>query len=99
MGDAKGQSGGYLCGKVRYRIAGPVTELQQCGVAADETEDGFVVRPDGPPHGARVRTYEDHRMAMAFALLGLVVPGIEIEDPDVVAKTFPGYFTALDQLR
>ncbi len=48
---------------------------------------------------ARVRTYDDHRMAMAFALLGLRVPGIEIEDPGCVAKTFPGYWQALDGLR
>ena len=44
-------------------------------------------------------TYDDHRMAMAFSLVGLVVNGVEISDPGCVAKTFPGFFQALDQLR
>ena len=46
-----------------------------------------------------MRTYDDHRMAMSFALLGLRVAGIEIADPACVAKTFPGYWSALDALR
>jgi 3-phosphoshikimate 1-carboxyvinyltransferase len=50
------------------------------------------------PHGARVETYDDHRMAMSFALLGLRVPGIEIAGPDCVAKTFPEYFDVLATL-
>ena len=79
------------------RIAAVVTELRRCGVDAAEETDGFTVRP-GPVGPARVRTYDDHRMAMSFALLGLVVPGIEIEDPDCVAKTFPGFWDALKAL-
>jgi 3-phosphoshikimate 1-carboxyvinyltransferase len=90
---------GFVRGKESDRIAGPVAELGRCGVPAVVTADGFEVRPSGPPHGALVRTYDDHRMAMAFGVLGLVVPGIEIDDPGVVAKTFPGFFAALDQLR
>ena len=90
---------GFVRGKESDRIAGPVTELGRCGVFAVATSDGFEVRPAGSPHGALVRTYDDHRMAMAFGVLGLVVPGIEIEDPGVVAKTFPDFFAALDQLR
>jgi 3-phosphoshikimate 1-carboxyvinyltransferase len=46
-----------------------------------------------------VHTYDDHRLAMAFALIGLRVPGIRIEDPGCVAKTFPDYFERLEQLR
>jgi 3-phosphoshikimate 1-carboxyvinyltransferase len=80
------------------RISGVVTELRRCGIEADETDDGFVVRP-GPPSPATVETYDDHRMAMSFALLGLRAPGICIADPGCVAKTFPGYWDALDQLR
>jgi 3-phosphoshikimate 1-carboxyvinyltransferase len=58
------------------------------------------VRPvAGAVQPARVETYDDHRMAMAFALLGLRVDGIEIADPECVAKTFPGYWQALDALR
>jgi 3-phosphoshikimate 1-carboxyvinyltransferase len=80
------------------RIAAVVTELRRCGVGAEETDDGFIVEP-APIQPATVRTYDDHRMAMSFALLGLRQPGIEIADPGVVAKTFPGYWDALARLR
>lgn len=90
---------GFIRGKESDRIAGPVTELKRCGVPAEETDDGFIVRPDGHPHGATFDTYEDHRMAMAFALVGLMVDGVAINNPGCVAKTFPGYFSALEQLR
>jgi 3-phosphoshikimate 1-carboxyvinyltransferase len=79
------------------RIAAVVTELRRCGVGAEETEDGFIVTP-APLRPARVKTYDDHRMAMSFALLGLIEPGIRIEDPDVVGKTFPGFWDALASL-
>jgi 3-phosphoshikimate 1-carboxyvinyltransferase len=89
---------GFIRGHETDRIAATVRELRHCGVDAREEPDGFVVRP-GIPQPARVRTYDDHRMAMSFALLGLRVPGIEIEDPECVAKTFPGYWDTLDGLR
>jgi 3-phosphoshikimate 1-carboxyvinyltransferase len=89
---------GFIRRKETDRIAAVVRELQRCGVDARETPDGFVVQP-GLPHAARIETYDDHRLAMSFALIGLRVPGIDIADPDCVAKTFPGYFDALDQLR
>ena len=73
-------------------------ELRRCGVGAEETDDGFVVHP-GTPRPAVVETYDDHRMAMSFALLGLRVPGIAIADPGCVAKTFPGFWDALEGLR
>ena len=88
---------GFIRGHETDRIAAVVTELGRLGVAARETEDGFVVEP-GTPRPARVATYDDHRMAMSFALVGLRVPGVEIEDPDCVAKTFPGFWAALDGL-
>lgn len=90
---------GFIRGKESDRLAAPVAELNRLGVPAEETDDGLVVRPVGPPLPGRVRTYGDHRMAMAFSLIGLVRPGIEIVDPSCVAKTFPGFFSALDQLR
>jgi 3-phosphoshikimate 1-carboxyvinyltransferase len=89
---------GFIRGHETDRIAATVRELRRCGVDAREEPDGFVVHP-GIPQPARVRTYDDHRMAMSFALLGLRVPGIEIEDPDCVAKTFPGYWETLGGLR
>ena len=91
---------GFIRGKETDRIAASVAELRRVGVPAEETDDGFVVRPDGPPRGpATIETYDDHRMAMAFALVGLVVPGISVADPGVVAKTHPGYWDDLDHLR
>ncbi len=89
---------GFIRRKETDRIAAVVTELRRCGIEAEEEDDGFVVHP-GVPRPARIETYHDHRMAMSFALLGLRVPGIEIADPGVVAKTFPGYFAVLDGLR
>ena len=80
------------------RLAAIVTELRRCGVRAEELDDGFVVHP-GHVQPARIETYGDHRMAMAFSLLGLRVPGIEIAGAECVAKTFPGFFVGLDALR
>jgi 3-phosphoshikimate 1-carboxyvinyltransferase len=48
-------------------------------------------------HGAEIETYDDHRMAMCFAMLGLVVPGIRIRNPECVRKTFPNFFQKLSQ--
>lgn len=94
---------GFIRGKESDRIAASVTELRRCGVAAEETDDGFVVWPDGAEsaavHGAAFQTYDDHRMAMSFALIGLVVPGVAVADPGVVAKTHPRFFDDLDRLR
>lgn len=89
---------GFIRSKESDRIAAVVTELRRCGITADEKPDGLIVQP-GVPHGATVETYGDHRIAMSFALLGLVTPGIVITDPDCVAKTFPDYWTRLDGLR
>ena len=67
------------------------TELAKCGAAIDESGDTLTVQP-GALHGAEVDTYEDHRMAMCFATLGLKVPGIRIKNPACVRKTFPTFF-------
>ena len=89
---------GFIRRKETDRIAAVVHELRACGVGTDELPDGFRVTPR-PVTAARVRTYEDHRMAMSFALLGLRVEGIEIEDPGCVAKTFPTFWSVLESLR
>ena len=90
---------GFVRGKESDRIAAVVAELARCGVEAIEFEDGFEVVPGAAVTGARIRTYDDHRIAMAFSVLGLAVPGMEIENPGCVAKTFPGFYRALDGLR
>ena len=90
---------GFVRGKESDRIASVVSELRRCGVAAQESDDGFTVSGGSAPAGARVRTYDDHRIAMAFSVLGLVVPGIRIENPGCVVKTFPGFYKTLETLR
>jgi 3-phosphoshikimate 1-carboxyvinyltransferase len=89
---------GFIRRKETDRLADTVRELQRVGIDATEHEDGFTIRP-GTPQPAAIETYDDHRMAMSFALLGLVVDGIEILDPGCVSKTYPDFFTDLDQLR
>jgi 3-phosphoshikimate 1-carboxyvinyltransferase len=91
---------GFIRKKESDRIGAVVAQLRRCGVDADEEDDGFVVRPDSEAlHGARIETYDDHRMAMSFAVLGLRVPGVTILDPACVSKTYPRFFEALDALR
>jgi 3-phosphoshikimate 1-carboxyvinyltransferase len=80
------------------RISAVATELRRLGVSVEEGRDGLRIKP-GAIRPAVVETYGDHRMAMAFAVTGLVAPGIWIRDPGVVTKTFPGYFELLDALR
>jgi 3-phosphoshikimate 1-carboxyvinyltransferase len=80
------------------RISAVATEMRRAGIDVEEHDDGFTIHP-GSPRAAVIETYDDHRMAMSFALLGLRVPGIEIADPECVSKTFPGFFAALDSLR
>jgi 3-phosphoshikimate 1-carboxyvinyltransferase len=80
------------------RIAATVTELRRLGVQVDEHPNGMTIHPCKEIFPAQIQTYDDHRMAMAFALIGLRVPGIEISHPECVAKTFPDYFQVLKQL-
>jgi cytidylate kinase len=89
---------GFIRAKETDRIAAVVTELRRLGVDAIEEDDGLTVRP-GAVHGGVVRTYDDHRMAMSFSVLGLKVPGVVIDEADVVDKTFPRFFDVLEQLR
>lgn len=71
-------------------------ELTRCGARVDEENDTLIVHPSAPMmHGAEIRTYEDHRMAMCFAILGLKVPGLKLQNPACVKKTFPNFFQKL----
>lgn len=86
-------------GHIRYqesnRIEAIVTELQRIGIRCSECEDGVTIWP-GSPRPGRIRTYDDHRMAMGFSLTGLRAEGIEITDPGCCRKTFENYFSVLD---
>lgn len=75
-----------------------VTELRKLGVDVVEHRDGVAIAPSKITPTA-VDTYEDHRMAMSFSLIGLRVPGIRINNPGCVSKTFPAYFETLEKIR
>lgn len=79
------------------RITAVVTELRKLGLTVEEHDDGLTVYP-GPLRPAVVNTYDDHRMAMSFALIGLRQPGVVISDPGCTAKTYPAYFDDLETL-
>lgn len=76
------------------RVVALRTELTQCGAKVIEEGDTLTVYPS-QLHGAEIETYNDHRMAMCFAILGLKVPGIRIKNPACVKKTFPNFFQKL----
>lgn len=76
------------------RLAALESELRKLGADARAGADSLTIRP-GALRGAEIATYDDHRMAMAFALAGLRIPGVVILDPGCVSKTWPEYFEAL----
>lgn len=76
------------------RVAALRSELAKCGAQVIEEGDTLEIFP-GELHGAEIETYNDHRMAMCFATLGLQVPGIKIKNPACVSKTFPNFFHKL----
>lgn len=79
------------------RVEALRTELGKCGARVEEHDDTLTVYP-GPLHGAEIETYNDHRMAMCFGMLGLRVPGLKLRNPACVRKTFPNFFTKLASL-
>lgn len=74
------------------RLDAVATELNKMGGAVRITEDGLEIEGMRPLHGANIHTYDDHRIAMCFAVAGLVVEGVTILDPGCVAKSFPNFF-------
>ena len=80
----------HLRGHETDRLAALTTEINRLGGDVEETDDGLLIRP-AALHGGTFRTYADHRMATAGAILGLAVPGVQVEDIDTTAKTMPGF--------
>ena len=78
------------------RIGNLAIELRKFGVKVEEHEDGLTIHP-GQLTGADIETYDDHRMAMSLALVGLKQPGVKIHDPDCVSKTYPDFFVDLSR--
>jgi 3-phosphoshikimate 1-carboxyvinyltransferase len=74
------------------RLAALRTELTRLGATVHESSDGLRITPPQAITPAAIDTYDDHRMAMSFALVGLAVPDMVINDPECCRKTFPGFF-------
>ena len=74
------------------RVEALRTELTKCGAKVIEEGDTLHIEPSPDLHGSEIETYQDHRMAMCFALLGLKVPGMRLRNPSCVKKTFPSFF-------
>lgn len=88
---------GNLRIKETDRISAVTNELRKIGVRCVEYDDGFEIEPSAV-RPAEIETYDDHRMAMSFSLIGLRVKGMKIIDPGCVTKTFPGFFEKLASL-
>src|SRR5262249_15845960 len=89
---------GHIRHKETDRIAALATGLRKLGAAVGEQEDGLTITAKALD-GAFIETYNDHRMAMSMALIGLKVPGVTILNPACVAKTYPGFWDDLERLR
>lgn len=83
--------------KESNRLEAVVTELNRVGIEARELPDGLVIQ-GGQMRPAEIKTYNDHRMAMSFAIAGLVASGIEISDKTCVDKSFPSFWEELKKV-
>lgn len=88
----------HLRAKESDRLAAVTVELKRMGIDADCTENRLVIT-GGKPNGAEIQTYDDHRIAMSFAVAGLTVPGVTITDPGCVEKSFPNFWEVFEGLR
>lgn len=89
---------GFIRNKESDRLTDLCAELRRAGVDATDNPDGLTVRAS-QPRSATLATHDDHRLAMAFALVGLGASGIVVEDPDVVSKSWPGFWDMIEGLR
>ncbi|MAT05574.1 MAG: 3-phosphoshikimate 1-carboxyvinyltransferase [Acidimicrobiaceae bacterium] len=88
---------GFIRAKESDRLGDLSAELRRLGVDVDAVQDGLDIRPSAATiQGGSVGTHHDHRLAMAFAVLGSRVGGVEVRDPDVVSKSWPGFWRMLD---
>ncbi|MDC0934722.1 3-phosphoshikimate 1-carboxyvinyltransferase [Pirellulales bacterium] len=89
---------GHIRHKETDRLAATAAELRKLGASVTETDDGLEISPQRL-RGASIDTYNDHRMAMSFAVAGLRQPGVIINDPGCTTKTYPRFFDDLEQLK
>jgi 3-phosphoshikimate 1-carboxyvinyltransferase len=87
----------HLRAKESDRLAAVAAELAKIGIRAECGPDSIAVT-GGSPHGATIKTYDDHRIAMSFSLVGLKTPGLHIEDEMCVTKSFPNYWEVFAEL-
>ncbi|MGL4942553.1 MAG: 3-phosphoshikimate 1-carboxyvinyltransferase [Thermoguttaceae bacterium] len=80
------------------RLAAVACELRRLGAVVDERHDAITITPQPQYRAAKIETYQDHRMAMSFALAGLRIPGVGIADAACCEKTFPRFFDVLDAI-
>jgi 3-phosphoshikimate 1-carboxyvinyltransferase len=88
---------GHIRHKETDRIGALATELRKLGAQVEELPDGLRITP-APLRPAVIDTYQDHRMAMSLALVGLRQPGVVINDPGCTAKTYPRFWVDLRSL-
>jgi 3-phosphoshikimate 1-carboxyvinyltransferase len=81
---------GHLRGHETDRLAAIAADIAELGGRVEQTQDSLTILP-GPLHGGRWRSYADHRMATAGAIIGLRVPGVVVDDIATTAKTLPGF--------
>lgn len=81
----------HIRGHETDRLAAMATEINRIGGDCKETADGWIIRPSSNLHGALWHSYEDHRMATAGAIIGLRIPGIEVENIETTSKTMPNF--------
>ena len=84
---------GFIRKKESDRLGDLADELRKIGAEIEVEEDGLLIRPIHDPEPAVLETHHDHRLAMAFSLLSLAIPGVEVSNPGVVSKSWPTYFT------
>jgi 3-phosphoshikimate 1-carboxyvinyltransferase len=89
---------GHIRHKETDRLAALATELRKLGASVEEEPDGLLILPPAEISRARIRTYDDHRMAMSFALAGVMTGGVTVLDPGCVAKTYPRFWDDLARL-
>jgi 3-phosphoshikimate 1-carboxyvinyltransferase len=87
----------HLRAKESDRLAAVCRELAKMGIQTTSTHDSLSIQ-GGLPHGAEIETYDDHRIAMSFAMAGLKVPGVRIKNETCVKKSFPEFWDVLGQL-
>lgn len=89
---------GFIRAKESDRLGDLAAELNKTGADVVVEDDGLLITPTDSLSGARLETHHDHRLAMAFGLLGLVVSDVEVADPEVVSKSWPDFWDALDAM-